>query len=71
MKKVLVLVQNYPDNSGGISLMYVHVRNKYYVKHGISVTVLSFTAKNDYNIDNIRVITEKTYKNENKRYKEK
>ena len=68
MKKVLVLVQNYPDNSGGISLMYVHVRNKYYVKHGISVTVLSFTAKNDYNIDNIRVITEKTYKNENKRY---
>lgn len=41
--------------------MYVHVRNKYYIQHGIDVTVLSFATKTDYVIDNIRVITEATY----------
>ena len=52
MKKILVLVENYPDNKGGVSLMYVHVRNKYYIQHGIDVTVLSFATKTDYVIDN-------------------
>ena len=36
MKNILVLVQDYPDNSGSVALMYVHVRNKYYAKHNIS-----------------------------------
>ena len=65
MKKILVLVENYPDNKGGVSLMYVHVRNKYYIQHGIDVTVLSFATKTDYVIDNIRVITEATYLKKN------
>ena len=43
MKKILVLVQNYPDNDGGVALMYVHVRNKYYIQHDIDVTVLNFS----------------------------
>jgi len=35
MKKILVLVQDYPNNNGGVALMYVHVRNKYYIQHNI------------------------------------
>lgn len=68
MRKILVLVQNYPNNDGGVALMYVHVRNKYYIQHDIDVTVLNFSASDDYIIDNIRVITENTYKNECKKY---
>lgn len=68
MKKILVLVQNYPNNDGGVALMYVHVRNKYYIQHGIDVTVLNFSSSNDYIIDNIKVITEDTYKRENTKY---
>ena len=68
MKKILVLVQNYPNNEGGVALMYVHVRNKYYIQHNIDVTVLNFSSQDDYIIENIKVITEDTYKNENKKY---
>lgn len=68
MKKILVLVQNYPNNIGGVALMYVHVRNKYYIQHNIDVTVLSFSSNDDYIIDNIKVITEDTYKKDNKKY---
>lgn len=68
MKNILVLVQDYPDNSGSVALMYVHVRNKYYAKHNINVTVLNFTATGNYIIDGIKVITEKTYKKENRNY---
>ena len=68
MKNILVLVQNYPNNDGGVSLMYVHVRNKYYVKHNINVTVLNFSTSKDYVIDNVKVITEQTYKKESRKY---
>lgn len=61
MKKVLVLVANYPNNDGGVALMYVHVRNKYYIQHGIDVTVLNFASKEDYVIDGIDVISKKSY----------
>lgn len=68
VKKILVLVQNYPNNDGGVALMYVHVRNKYYIQHDIDVTVLNFSATNDYLIDSIKVVTEDTYKKEDKKY---
>ena len=68
MKKILVLVQDYPNNRGEVSLMYVHVRNKYYIQHGIDVTVLSFSTKTKYVIDNIPVISEEYYKIENTKY---
>lgn len=48
MKKILVLVQDYPNNNGGVALMYVHVRNKYYIQHNIDVTVLNFSSVDDY-----------------------
>ncbi|MCM1235354.1 MAG: glycosyltransferase [Ruminococcus flavefaciens] len=62
MKTVLVLVANYPTLEGGIGLMYAHVRNKYYMQHGIDVTVLNFNAEKDYEIDGIKVITLQSYK---------
>ena len=45
MKNILVLVQDYSDNSGSVALMYVHVRNKYYAKHNINVTVQLILAR--------------------------
>ena len=67
--KVLVLVEDYPSNTSKI-LMYVHVRNKYYMKKGMEVTVLSFKAKAKYNIDGINVITLKDYKANKEKYKD-
>lgn len=58
--KVLVLAEKYPSNESH-ELMYVHVRNKYYIKHGIDVTVLNFNAKENYNYENINVITKEYY----------
>lgn len=55
MKNILVLVQDYPNNEGSVALMYVHVRNKYYIQHGINVTVLNFSTSKNYSIDGIRV----------------
>lgn len=68
MKNILVLVQDYPDNNGSVALMYVHVRNKHYIKHDIDVTVLNFATSENYIIDGIKVITEKTYKKEKRKY---
>lgn len=68
MKNILVLVQNYPNNNGGVALMYVHVRNKYYSQHNINVTVLNFSSEENYVIDGINVITEKTYIQQQKKY---
>lgn len=68
MKKVLVLVADYPNNDGGVALMYVHVRNKYYVQHDIDVTVLNFAAHEDYVIDGIPVITLNSFETGKKTY---
>lgn len=53
--KVLVVVQNYPNNEGGKTLMYVHVRNLYYAKNGCKVDVINFSCHNHYCIDGIHV----------------
>lgn len=62
MKKVLVAVTDYPRDTGEKALMFVHVRNKYYVAGGIEVTVLNFSIDYDYIYDGIEVITLETYK---------
>lgn len=59
--KVLVLATDYPDNNGKVQLMYIHSRNLYYAKHGISVSVLNFSAKESYYFQGIFVITEHDY----------
>lgn len=66
--KVLVACADYPNLKGGKALSFVHVRNKYYVKAGIETVVINFSAKEDYLVDNIRVISFKTYKQEKKNY---
>lgn len=68
MKKILVLVTNYPNNDGGVALMYVHTRNKYYAQNGIDVTVLNFAAEQGYEKDGIKVITLAEYKETQNQY---
>lgn len=68
MKRVLVLAEDYPNNYGGVTLMYIHTRNLAYIKDNIEVTVINFRAKEPYNIDGIDVITEKEYNDSNKNY---
>lgn len=63
-KNILVIVTDYPDNAGKVTLQYVHTRNVAYLKYGFKVTVLNFSAKKDYYVDGIRVITLSTYRQE-------
>jgi len=62
--KILVLTENYPSNNCH-NRMYIHVRNKYYKKHGIDVTVLNFKAKQDYIYEGINVISKNSFKIDN------
>ncbi|MFA9559308.1 glycosyltransferase [Evansella sp. AB-rgal1] len=59
--KILVLATSYPRPDGFVSLQYIHSRNKWYVQKGIDVSVISFDAKNDYELDNVKVYTLSTY----------
>ena len=55
--KLLILTAFYRNPKEPNRKMFVHVRNLYYVEHGLDVTVLSFAASEDYEVDGIRVIT--------------
>ena len=68
MKSILVAVENYPNNNGGVALMYVHTRNKAYASNGIDVTVLNFHTDENYRYEGIRVISLITYLSEQKKY---
>lgn len=68
MKKLLVVVENYPNNDGGVALMYVHTRNKAYASSGLDITVLNFQAKKNYVYDGIRVISIDSYLDEKESY---
>ncbi len=61
---VLVLSEDYPSNQSH-EMMYVHVRNKYYLKNNLEVTVLNFRASHSYQYDGINVITFDEYKKKN------
>lgn len=65
---LLVACTDYPDLNGNKSLYFVHVRNQYYMNNGINVTVLNFSSKKNYNIDNINVITLKNFIASNIKY---
>lgn len=65
--KLLVLVEDYPSNQNH-TLMYVHVRNKFYYSKNIDVTVLNFRTQNDYEYENIKVISLNTYKKSKEKY---
>ena len=66
--KVLVLSTDYPRPDGTHERMFVHVRNLYYKKNGINVTVINFACDYDYEIDGIKVITLDTYKKNREKY---
>ncbi len=68
MKSILVAVENYPNNNGGVALMYVHTRNKAYASDGIDVTVLNFHSDDNYEYEGIRVISLNTYLSEARKY---
>lgn len=60
--KYLVLVADYPNLNGGVSLAYVRTRNVYYKEHGIDVDVLNFSSKTGYEIDGIHVFSLREFK---------
>ena len=66
--KILVLTAFYPIPNGTHERMFVHVRNKYYQKNGVDVTVLNFDAKENYEIDGIPVVTLSAYKQSHVHY---
>lgn len=65
---VLVISEDYSDNTGKVSLQYIHTRNLEYVKQGLSVEVLSFSCVNPYTFEGIRVIPLKTFEEERIKY---
>lgn len=68
MIKLLILVEDYPNNSGNLTFMYVHTRNLYYAKNGFEVTVLSFNTKEDYFFQGIKVLSLRSWKVAHKTY---
>ncbi|MBH0164079.1 glycosyltransferase family 4 protein [Fictibacillus sp. 7GRE50] len=59
--KILVLVQDYPSTTNKYAMSYVHTRNLEYLRKGLEVTVLSFSAKASYTYENINVITHEAF----------
>lgn len=58
---VLILCTDYPNTEGNKALYFAHMRNKYYLQNGIDVTVLNFSAKEEYCYESIKVIPENQY----------
>lgn len=59
--RVLVACADYPSENSR-ALQFVHVRNKYYIKAGIDVTVLNFSCSIGYEFEGINVVSLKEFK---------
>lgn len=59
--KVLVLATSYPHPDGHYPLQYIHSRNQLYIKQGIDVSVVSFDASYDYELEGVSVYTLQSY----------
>lgn len=68
MLEVLVAVEDYVNHKNTVAHRFVHVRNLYYQRHGINVTVLNFRTSDEYMIDGIRVIGLAQYKDEKMKF---
>ncbi|MDD4546189.1 MAG: hypothetical protein PHR24_02705 [Oscillospiraceae bacterium] len=66
--KVLVLAADYSHPDGRIKLHYIHMRNMYYLGHGIDVAVINFRADKAYTLESIPVITLKDYQADETQY---
>ena len=53
--KVLVLTEGYPSPASPYSMSFVHSRNIEYLKSGVTVDVISFSAKENYNFEGVSV----------------
>lgn len=53
--KILVLLQSYPTQENPYAQMWAHSRNREYVAQGCDVDVLSFSAKESYELEGVRV----------------
>ena len=61
VKKILVVVEDYPNEINAYPMAYVHTRNKTYLNKGydIEISVLSFKCKKSYIWDGVKVYSEK------------
>lgn len=59
--RLLILCADYPNLDGDVSLNYVRTRNIFYKKKGYDVTVLNFATEEDYIIDQIPVVSLKSF----------
>ena len=66
--KVLVLATTYSKPKENPTHFFVQARNIYYKSKGIDVTVLNFSANENYVIDDINVITLEEYENNQQKY---
>jgi glycosyltransferase involved in cell wall biosynthesis len=66
--RLLVLATDYPKKDESVALMYIHTRNKYYIKNGVNVTVLNFNALDNYVLDGVEVITFGEFKKKKNQY---
>lgn len=58
VKKLLVLCEGYPSKEKIYNQAFIHSRNKEYLKYGVEVDVLSFSANKRYVYEKINVIPE-------------
>lgn len=63
--RVLVACADYPSENSR-ALQFVHVRNKYYIKAGIDVTVLNFACSNSYEFEGVNVVSLKEFEHDSK-----
>ncbi|MGR5120699.1 hypothetical protein ACPV5W_18410 [Vibrio astriarenae] len=56
--KVLVLTQAYPTGTNPYQMMYVHARVLEYIRQSVDVTVMSFSCKESYVFEGVKVIPE-------------
>ena len=61
MNKLLVAVANYYPLKNHFGSSFVRTRNIYYYKNDVDLTILNFKVRTDYVLDNINVISLKTY----------
>lgn len=62
MSKILVICESYPSLDNLYAMSFVHSRNIEYIHQGEDVTVLSFSAKNDYVFDGVKVRSYNSFK---------
>ncbi|MCX0332276.1 glycosyltransferase, partial [Acinetobacter radioresistens] len=66
-KRILILVEDYPNDNSAYPMAYVHTRNKLYLEKykELEIDILSFKAANNYCWEGIKVFSEKNISKNN------